>query len=329
MSMVEGSQEAGVTPGFKHCSNPECPCSNPQPHHAFSKRAASKDGLQNRCKTCAKITMADREEKGGQLRGAAGSYKSCSNRQCSQPNPQPIGNFGPNSYGKDGYKSRCNSCRKDYYTANKDEILLNQRNYNERNKPRISVRKKAYRRRHLERITQKDKVYYEQNKERINEQARRDYYENHAERRRQQNEYRARNIEVVRGRDRYYRQANRDIIRLKSRAWYERNKERRLKLSRLWRQKNKQQCKILSNRYRVRKLNAAGAFNDQHLKWKLELQGGLCYYCGEELGRFHVDHKIPLSKGGTEWPANICAACPRCNLEKNCRDFWEFLAQRR
>jgi 5-methylcytosine-specific restriction endonuclease McrA len=37
-----------------------------------------------------------------------------------------------------------------------------------------------------------------------------------------------------------------------------------------------------------------------------------------------IDHVIPVSKGGTGWPANLRPACGRCNLAKSARN-WRFM----
>ncbi len=44
-----------------------------------------------------------------------------------------------------------------------------------------------------------------------------------------------------------------------------------------------------------------------------------CYYCQELTpGRSaHIDHVIPLSKGGPHSVENLCATCPKCNLSKH------------
>lgn len=320
-------KEGGVTPALKTCSNPECPCENPQPVNAFSRRATSKDRLQYRCKTCAKSIMIGRTKNGERLREAIGSHKTCSNSRCSQRNPQPVSNFGPNNYSKDGYKSHCNSCRKASYMADKDSILAKQRGYNERNRTKISIRKKGYRQRNLERIMRKNKTYYEANKDRLNKQKRGYYRRNHSARREQAAEYRMKNAEIIKAQNKVYRQKYKTRLSSRAREWYQRDKEKYRLRHQTWRRQNKERCKILSNRYRARKLNASGTFTEIHLNWKLELQGGLCYYCREELGAFHIEHKIPLSKGGTEWPANICLACPSCNRRKSDKSFWEFLTE--
>lgn len=48
--------------------------------------------------------------------------------------------------------------------------------------------------------------------------------------------------------------------------------------------------------------------------------GGICMKCGKKVSRdnFHVDHIIPISKGGDEWDLNnLELSCPNCNLKKS------------
>ena len=47
--------------------------------------------------------------------------------------------------------------------------------------------------------------------------------------------------------------------------------------------------------------------------------GGICMKCGRRVSRdsFHVDHIVPLAKGGDEWDLdNLELSCPECNLKK-------------
>lgn len=48
-----------------------------------------------------------------------------------------------------------------------------------------------------------------------------------------------------------------------------------------------------------------------------EMHGGRCGICGEFIsGKFHVDHVLPISKGGLHCYANTQPAHPFCNLSK-------------
>jgi 5-methylcytosine-specific restriction endonuclease McrA len=44
----------------------------------------------------------------------------------------------------------------------------------------------------------------------------------------------------------------------------------------------------------------------------------VCYYCGVKITQeqVHVDHIVPVSKGGPHIPGNLCTSCERCNLSK-------------
>ncbi len=57
----------------------------------------------------------------------------------------------------------------------------------------------------------------------------------------------------------------------------------------------------------------------------LEGQKHRCWWCQKKLKAvWHVDHRIPLSKGGEHGPANIVISCPTCNVRKNAMMPWEF-----
>lgn len=46
--------------------------------------------------------------------------------------------------------------------------------------------------------------------------------------------------------------------------------------------------------------------------------GGKCFYCGVKPTKaLHMDHVIPLVRGGRHAIGNILPACPRCNQRKN------------
>ena len=44
-----------------------------------------------------------------------------------------------------------------------------------------------------------------------------------------------------------------------------------------------------------------------------------CRYCGRSARevKTHVDHVVPLSRGGTDDIENLCLACVECNLKKS------------
>lgn len=60
---------------------------------------------------------------------------------------------------------------------------------------------------------------------------------------------------------------------------------------------------------------------------KLQRQGGRCLYCTEPLSvsKATVEHRKPLSRGGTDTADNIDAACRPCNKAKGRLTKREFL----
>jgi len=51
----------------------------------------------------------------------------------------------------------------------------------------------------------------------------------------------------------------------------------------------------------------------------LRRDGHICTYCKDEDGPFEVDHIVPVTRGGSNEPANLCVACKPCNSSKGDR----------
>lgn len=51
---------------------------------------------------------------------------------------------------------------------------------------------------------------------------------------------------------------------------------------------------------------------------------GECYFCGKKTKNLSVDHLVPLSRGGTDDPTNLVAACHHCNQLKGNKTPKEF-----
>ncbi len=52
--------------------------------------------------------------------------------------------------------------------------------------------------------------------------------------------------------------------------------------------------------------------------WRQKISTGECYYCGRKFrpDELTMDHKIPLSRGGSSDRINIVPACKDCNNKK-------------
>lgn len=50
-----------------------------------------------------------------------------------------------------------------------------------------------------------------------------------------------------------------------------------------------------------------------------------CQYCGQRGGKLTIDHKDPVSRGGSDDRSNLCVACHRCNCRKGAKTVTEFM----
>lgn len=77
-------------------------------------------------------------------------------------------------------------------------------------------------------------------------------------------------------------------------------------------------CVAVANRRREHAIRNGGRFTAGDIELILRSQKGLCWWCGKKVGdKYHVDHRIPLSRGGSNAPENLVISCPPCNLSKN------------
>lgn len=70
-----------------------------------------------------------------------------------------------------------------------------------------------------------------------------------------------------------------------------------------------------SRKARIR--GAEGSFNTADIAAQLKRQKGKCYWCGVKVDKYHIDHVIPVSRGGSNDPSNIVISCQPCNQSKS------------
>ena len=91
--------------------------------------------------------------------------------------------------------------------------------------------------------------------------------------------------------------------------------------------------KALKGKRKIR-LQGKGTHTKQEIEALLKKQDELCAYCQKELSvsgnlNYHLDHKIPLSRGGMNTIDNIAITCEACNLEKGALTDDEFFTYRK
>ena len=126
--------------------------------------------------------------------------------------------------------------------------------------------------------------------------------------------------------DAKYCETNRERRRLYSAKYREEHSEAVRTYARKHQKENLAYYEALNS---ARRALVAGAFIGATIAQKAEIveiyrraredKNVRCYICGKKipLGHRHVDHIVPLSKGGKHVPSNLAIACDECNLSKH------------
>lgn len=128
---------------------------------------------------------------------------------------------------------------------------------------------------------------------------------------------------------RKYREYNRDQINAKSREWARNNPELAKQLIKNWRETNLDKERSYKRKSQRKRRSA---YSEEYLESDvLSMYGSICYLCNKEIdlslprhigdagweNSLHIDHVMPLSKGGTDTIDNVRPTHARCNLIKS------------
>ena len=133
--------------------------------------------------------------------------------------------------------------------------------------------------------------------------------------------YRLANLDVVKAKKKARYVADGEAARQYSREWYARNAEAAKATHAAWFAANPRKRAEYETRRRARKAGADGDHTIDDVLAIGEAQGWKCHWCSKSVRkRYHVDHIIPLSKGGGNGPRNLCITCQPCNQSKHAKD---------
>ena len=171
---------------------------------------------------------------------------------------------------------------------------------------------------------------------------RRDYYLRHQDRLRQysvdfytgnadhvkayQKRYTEKHSAKVKDRNARWRAANREHLLAGKLEWYQANKDRLKPLYEAYRAEHPEYARISCHKRKARLKDAPGTCSRKQFLAKIEYHGYRCYLCKTSLTikELHMDHRKPIARGGTNWPANLAPACGPCNLSKSHKTEKEF-----
>ena len=94
-------------------------------------------------------------------------------------------------------------------------------------------------------------------------------------------------------------------------------REQRCEYGRKWYRANRDRVQANVLRYQARKRKATGDYTPEDIQLIGDRQGWRCWYCQEDCkDNYHIEHRVPISRGGSNDPSNIVISCPTCNLSK-------------
>ena len=145
-------------------------------------------------------------------------------------------------------------------------------------------------------------------------------------------DYKCKNKEILQERDREYSLNNIDNKRAYNKKYYQDNASRLLKNQNLYYYNNIDEIKkynrlphrllsFINHSNKRRSISKEGNVTTIQLS-ELKQTAKVCYWCGLSLKnkKVHIDHYIPLSKGGEHTLTNLVVSCQKCNLNKNAKD---------
>ena len=218
--------------------------------------------------------------------------KTCSKCKIEKPRSE----FSKKTVAKDGLAHNCKLCAAEYLAAwriaNPEKSRESSVAWANKNPARKKETNKAWRVANKEKISEKGRKYREENPERIKA-----YGE----------KYRAENSGLMTAYAADRRKSNPQKVKDQKKKWAEENPEA---LRTGWRNR------------RARKRNAPGKLSKDISGVLFHKQNGRCIYCQVDLTTVvqHLDHIMPLSRGGSNTDDNVQLLCARCNLRKNDKD---------
>tara|TARA_R110002153_G_scaffold176527_1_gene329730 strand:- start:224 stop:793 length:570 start_codon:yes stop_codon:yes gene_type:complete len=163
-------------------------------------------------------------------------------------------------------------------------------------------------------LARRNAEYYQNNKEKINKrnkEQKKEYYQN--------------NKEQILERKKEYYQNNKE----QRKEYYQDNKEKALEYEKEYRQNNPHKAREKNRKRRaLKQKNIHKPYSEDQV---LKIYGSVCHICKEEIDLLakrspgvsgweqglHLDHVIPISKGGADTLDNVKPAHGLCNIQKS------------
>lgn len=213
------------------------------------------------------------------------------------------------------YKSgRCAPCMRAYAAAyrkaNPEKAKVATEKWLARHPEKKRETLSRWRRDNAQRLTEYDAAYRAANKDAIRERT---------------TAYREANPDKVKEWAKRFRSENKAKISNQDAEYYAKNADKIKSKVIRWQKENPEACRVKGQNRRAKK--ASGGKLSKGLAQRLfELQRGKCPCCGKPLGKdYHLDHIVPLSRGGLNVDSNIQLLRSTCNQRKHAKSQIDFM----
>lgn len=189
--------------------------------------------------------------------------------------------FCKDKTAKDGLQHKCTPCakvwNKAYRVANKKQIAVRMKIWEQENKEKRAIKNKKWKQENKERLANTKKAWQQLHKERLS---------------------------------------------IYDKAYHKANAKQKAITDRAYRQANPERGIASKHKRRALKIKSGGTYTHTDITSLLLTQNSKCVYCKTNLiitgkNNYHVDHRMPLFLGGSNFPDNLQLLCAPCNLSKS------------
>lgn len=222
-------------------------------------------------------------------------------------------------------KEKIKARRDSYYLKNKEKEKARRAKYRLDNPEKIKAARVKYTINNQDKLKAWDARYKSENREKINEKARVRNYTDPAHRKEIVEKHKQKHPLAANMASKRWRDANPEKAKAAQKKYNEANPEKLKEFNRRWASANPDATRLKNHTRRSRIRNSHERLSKGVVARLFGLQKGICPCCRADLGKYHIDHIMPLALGGSNADTNIQLLCAKCNLQKHSKHPIDFM----